>query len=68
MKYVKQPHPDWKPGQKQPHPFPDNEMIEFEPHEQKIYPFMISSIAPRPIAFICSVSTDVRHHTCCLMR
>lgn len=61
MEYVKQPQEDWQPGQKQPHPFPDNEMIELDPAElgKKLYPFIISSIIPRPIAFISSLSKEV---------
>jgi hypothetical protein len=30
-RYVLTPHPDWKPGQKQPHPFASDEMLDFDP-------------------------------------
>lgn len=61
-KLVEQPHPNWKPGEKQPHPFPDNETIELDPQDygKKLYPFMISSVVPRPIAFISSMSKQVK--------
>ena len=53
------PHPDWQPGQSMTHPFPSSETIDLDPAElgaRGMYPFVISSIVPRPIAFICSVS------------
>ena len=61
-KKVGQPHPEWTPGTKQPHPFPDNEMIELDPVNypgSAMYPFIISSVVPRPIGFICSLSKQV---------
>lgn len=62
MRQVDPPHPNWKPGDKQSHPFPSDEMIELDPAEvgpSEMYPFIISSIVPRPIAFICSLSKKV---------
>ena len=56
---VQPPHPDWQPGQSMMHPFPSSETIDLDPAElgaRGMYPFVISSIVPRPIAFICSVS------------
>ncbi len=62
VKKVESPNPNWKPGQKQSHPFPDNETIELVPDKlgaAGMYPFIISSCVPRPIAFICSLSAKV---------
>ena len=59
VRMVQQPHPDWQPGQSMMHPFPSSETIDLDPAElgaRGMYPFVISSIVPRPIAFICSVS------------
>jgi len=50
------PHPDWKPGDKQPLPFPSG-FVALDPLELKsCYPLMISAYVPRPIAFISTVS------------
>ena len=62
MRKVESPNPGWGPGSKQRHPFPSDEMIELDPAEagtSAMYPFIISSIVPRPVAFICSLSKEV---------
>lgn len=64
VKQVSNPHPDWKPGQKQPHPFDKSQRLVLDPSElgAGLYPFVISSVVPRPIAFISSLSKEVRMH------
>lgn len=49
------PHPGWKPGEKQPAPFHSAETVTVDPAQvgaDHLYPLMISSVVPRPIAFI----------------
>jgi len=61
VRKVESPNPNWKPGQKVSHPFPDSEMIDLDPSQlgaSGMYPFIISSCVPRPIAFICSLSSQ----------
>lgn len=63
MRKVKSPNPDWKPGDELRHPFPTDEEIILDPSEvgpKALYPFIISSVVPRPIAFICSLSKEAR--------
>eukprot|EP00873_Tetraselmis_striata_P029338 jgi/Tetstr1/449602/TSEL_036689.t1 len=53
------PHPDWKVGDKQPHPFATDKMLALDVAElggPKCYPLVISAIAPRPIAFVSTLS------------
>jgi hypothetical protein len=61
VKHVEHPHPDWRPGQKQPYPFEDSTRLTLDPAEgpRAMYPFVISAIVPRPIAFISSLSAEV---------
>ena len=61
VRTVKNPHPDWQPGQKLPHPFESKERLELDPAQlgAALYPFVISSVVPRPIAFISSLSKEV---------
>ncbi|EIE20364.1 hypothetical protein COCSUDRAFT_54305 [Coccomyxa subellipsoidea C-169] len=60
VRQVKNPHPDWQPGQKLPHPFENRERIELDPAQlgAGLYPFVISAVVPRPIAFISSLSKE----------
>lgn len=62
VRTVTNPHPGWQPGQKLPHPFESNHRLELDPAQEGagLYPFVISSIVPRPIAFISSLSKEVR--------
>ena len=62
VRQVKNPHPDWQPGQKLPHPFQSKERLELDPAQlgAALYPFVISAVVPRPIAFISSLSKEVR--------
>ncbi|KAK9823932.1 hypothetical protein WJX72_006453 [[Myrmecia] bisecta] len=55
------PHPKYKPGDKQPHPFGHDRMISLDPAViggAAMYPFVISSVVPRPVAFISSLSKE----------
>jgi len=55
------PHPNWKVGQNQPPPFKSDRMIALDVAElggSKCYPLTISTVVPRPIAFVCSLSKD----------
>ena len=55
------PHPDWRPPQSQPPPFPTAATIEVDPAAypaDHLYPLMISAVVPRPIAFISTLSTE----------
>lgn len=65
VKHVGSPHPGWEPGQKQPYPFEDDKRITLDPGEgpRVMYPFVISAIVPRPIAFISSLSSEVCPYT-----
>ena len=62
VKHVGPPHPDWTPGQKQPYPFEDSTRLTLDPADgpRVMYPLVISAIVPRPIAFISSLSAEVR--------
>lgn len=61
VKHVDSPDPSWRPGQKQPHPFDSDNRLQLNPADLGVglYPFVISSIVPRPIAFISSLSKEV---------
>lgn len=57
--WVTQPHPSWKPGDKQPNPWGSTDWLRLVPDElgaAHAYPLLISSVTPRPIAFISSQS------------
>lgn len=52
------PHPDWKPGDKQPNPWNSSNFQTLDPSaigSAAAYPLVISAITPRPIAFISSI-------------
>lgn len=68
VQHVGPPHPDWKPGEKQPAPFENQRRLTLDPAEGAgvMYPFVISAIVPRPIAFISSLSAQVRHAASCM--
>lgn len=54
---ISSPQPDWKPGDKQPHPFGDAEFKALNPLElPSSYFLVISGVVPRPIAFVSSIS------------
>lgn len=54
------PNPGYEPGDKQPAPFEKDGFQQVDPAQlgAAIYPFIISSVTPRPIAFISTVSKD----------
>lgn len=55
------PHPDWRPPQKQPLPFPGSEMHTVDPSQTAsdvLYPLIISAVVPRPIAFVSTQSAQ----------
>ncbi|KAK9833388.1 hypothetical protein WJX81_000759 [Elliptochloris bilobata] len=60
VRLVHTPDPGWRPGVKQPHPYPGTKMLQLSPEVEgvKMYPFVISAIVPRPIAFISSLSKE----------
>lgn len=55
------PHPEWKPGDKQPLPFASG-VAGMRAIDPKLvatnYPLVISAYVPRPVAFACSLSAD----------
>ncbi|GAQ80591.1 hypothetical protein KFL_000570380 [Klebsormidium nitens] len=53
-------HPDYKPGDKQPSPFTSDKYLALNPAElgDAMYPFMISAVVPRPVAFVSSLSKN----------
>lgn len=55
------PNPAYREGDKQHHPFGTSPRLQLSPSElgAALYPFVISSVVPRPIAFISSVSKEV---------
>jgi flavin reductase (DIM6/NTAB) family NADH-FMN oxidoreductase RutF len=58
---VAPPHPDWKPGDKQTPPWGDDPDSHYalDPKQMtSAYPLMISSYAPRPIAFVSTLSAS----------
>ena len=62
VKHVSSPNPDWKPGDKQSPPFENKARLALDPDEQGasgMYPFTISSVIPRPIGFVASLSKEV---------
>lgn len=65
VQWVTQPHPAWTPGDKQPNPWGSTNWQRLVPDElgaAVTYPLLISSVTPRPIAFISSqVSCAVVH-------
>ncbi|KAL4444869.1 hypothetical protein ABPG77_003919 [Micractinium sp. CCAP 211/92] len=55
------PHPDWRPPQKQPPPFPGSEMHTVDPAQTTsdvLYPLIISAVVPRPIAFVSTENSE----------
>eukprot|EP00803_Ostreobium_quekettii_P011546 evm.model.scf_418.4 EVM.evm.TU.scf_418.4 scf_418:26217-29133(+) len=54
------PHEGWNPGDKQPCPFGHNDMVALDPADLGAgqYPLVISTVVPRPIAFVSSLSAD----------
>ena len=54
------PNPGYEPGDKQPAPFEKDGFQQVDPAQlgAAIYPFIFSSVTPRPIAFISTVSKD----------
>ena len=54
------PHPGYEPGDNQPAPFEAGSFQQIDPLElgPNIFPFVISSISPRPIALISTISKD----------
>ena len=58
--YVAPPHPDWKAGDKQPIPY-EGKYITVNTLERGAaanYPLVISSITPRPIGFLGTLSAE----------
>jgi hypothetical protein len=58
---VPPPHPGWQPGQPQPAPFDGGAMIQVDPaatEKAAMYALVISTVVPRPIAFISSVCQE----------
>ena len=58
VNFVAPPHPEWQPGDQQPHSFGSDNYIDLVPEEfgSDIYPAIISSICPRPIGFVCCLN------------
>lgn len=58
---VEPPHPGWTPEVKQPIPYEGEDWLQLDPQElgAGMYPFIISAVVPRPIAFISSLSKEV---------
>lgn len=59
-RYVEQPHPEWQPGQLQPPPYDASDMVTLDPAAMaaaEVYPFVISAVVPRPVAFVTSQDT-----------
>lgn len=57
-------HPEWQPPQKQVPPYPLQPCLSFDPSTSEasiLYPLIISSVVPRPIAFVSTIS-KVRVH------
>eukprot|EP00897_Mesotaenium_endlicherianum_P010227 jgi/Mesen1/9232/ME000595S08643 len=53
------PHPEWRAGQEQRPPFDMSDTIEIDPGVNGVsvmYPLAMSTVVPRPIAFISSLS------------
>lgn len=56
-----QPHPGWTPPSPLPPPFDSGEWHDVDPETtstEAMYPLVISSIVPRPIAFISTIGPD----------
>lgn len=55
------PNPAYREGDKQHHPFGACARLQLSPSDLGVglYPFVISAIVPRPIAFISSLSKEV---------
>jgi hypothetical protein len=54
-RFVPQPHPDWQPGQPQPPPYKNTDMITLDPaveDKPSMYAFLISAVVPRPVALV----------------
>ncbi len=62
VREVHTPHPGWQPGQQEPHPYAGSKRLQLVPAEEgvRLYQFVISAFVPRPIAFISSLSKEVR--------
>lgn len=60
IQHVPTPNPDYKPGDKQPAPFKTDKYVTLDPEKlgDDMYPFIISAVVPRPVAFISSLSKD----------
>lgn len=54
------PNPNWKPRDKQPSPYANLGTVTLDPAKEghNMYSLMISSITPRPIAFISTVNNE----------
>mmetsp|Transcript_11487 Transcript_11487/g.37772 ORF Transcript_11487/g.37772 Transcript_11487/m.37772 type:complete len:239 (-) Transcript_11487:2837-3553(-) len=58
VQQVPPPHPDWAPPTKQPKPY-EGGYVTLDPAEmESCYPLVISSIVPRPIALVSSLSAE----------
>lgn len=61
-RFVGRPHPSWQPGQPQPPPYGAGApMLTLDPSavdKASMYAFVISSVVPRPVAFVSTVSAD----------
>jgi hypothetical protein len=55
---VPSPQPNYEPGDKQPSPFASDNYLTLDPVKlgDAMYPFIISAVVPRPVAFISSLS------------
>ena len=54
------PHPNWQPGQKQPVPY-EGDYISLDPLKlgpSGSYPLVISTVVPRPIGFLSTISAE----------
>ena len=61
--FVHPPDSSWKPGQKQPAPFPPDgsKMMVVDPtvvDKGHLYSLLISAVTPRPIGFVSTVGID----------
>lgn len=59
--FCDRPHQEWKPGENQSPPFDASRIVSIDPAScapGTLYPLVISSVVPRPIAFISSVSEN----------
>lgn len=59
--YIDTPHPYWYPGQRVDVPLQGDSFLEVDPAvqtEANLYPFVISAVVPRPIAFVSTLSSN----------